>query len=315
VDRTVGGTGVVAVSTDSILAGAVQGFLDATTPGRIGTAFAALGAAIEHADVAGWPPDRIRAVIEPARRVYAESPFAAHAQTWPRGYPGDYEIVEDIIERRNRAEPGSRGWHLTEQTLALPMSQQHRNKVGYQARLIGDLLAAPGEGRRVLLIAAGTAPDLRRAPLGRLRRGDVIVLNDADPDALTAARGHLGPIASHCAWVGGNVLRALPGLAALGPYHLVVAGGLMDYLRTPVARRLLARLVLRLTRPGGTVYFSNLAAPHRYRWLTEHLLDWPLLARDETAVRALIAPVRHELTEIRLRRDPTDLVILATLKR
>jgi extracellular factor (EF) 3-hydroxypalmitic acid methyl ester biosynthesis protein len=306
---------VVTVGTDSILAVAVQAFLDASTPGRIGTAFAALGAAIEHADAAGWPPERIRAVIAPARRVYAESPLAAHAQTWPRGYPGDFEIVEDIIERRNRAEPGSRGWHLTEQTLALPACQQHRNKVGYQARLIGDLLAAPGDGRRLLLIAAGTAPDLRRAPLARLRRGDVVVLNDADPDALTAARGHLGSIAPHCAWVGGNVLRALPGLASMGPYDLVLAGGLLDYLRTPVARRLLARIVLRLVRPGGTVYFSNLAAPHRYRWLSEHLLDWPLLVRDETAVRALIAPVRHELSEIRLRRDPTDLAIMATLKR
>jgi hypothetical protein len=56
-----------------------------------------LCAAILACENAEMDPEEIRAVLDPVRRVHARSPFVERLQTWPRGYPGDFETVEYLI--------------------------------------------------------------------------------------------------------------------------------------------------------------------------------------------------------------------------
>ncbi|MFF8536936.1 hypothetical protein ACF07B_34080 [Streptomyces sp. NPDC015532] len=59
----------------------------------------------------------------------------------------------------------------------------------------------------------------------------------------------------------GNVLRTAAHQAAdHGPFDLVLAGGLFDYLEERFARALIRTTLSRLCRPGGTFYFSNIAS-------------------------------------------------------
>ncbi len=67
----------------------------------------------------------------------------------------------------------------------------------------------------------------------------------------------------------GNVLRAAAHLAAdHGPFDLVLAGGLFDYLEERFARALIRTT---LSRPGGTFSFSNIATPNPYAALMPHI--------------------------------------------
>src|SRR5690606_16733087 len=62
-------------------------------------------ASIDRLVAEGVPRPEIADAAAPARQAMAASPFAARLQTWPRGYPGDFETIEYLVDAINRAEP------------------------------------------------------------------------------------------------------------------------------------------------------------------------------------------------------------------
>ena len=201
--------------------------LRVTEPGAnlaFGAMYYGLGAEIARAEHAGLTREQIREMVAPVREIFARSPFVRRAQAWPRGYPGDFETIEQLVAQANRAPEGTLAWLIESYCLGSPFAQQHRNKVAHQAALITDAILRPGPAPRVAIIAAGAAPDLRLVPPQLVRHGCRFVLNDYDPAALDLAKDLLGPVARCCAFIPGNVLRAITALAAQGPYDLVLAG-------------------------------------------------------------------------------------------
>jgi hypothetical protein len=160
-----------------------------------------------------------------------------------RGRAGNFEIIEYILRGQPGGVPGTWGHHFDDYLLHAPITDQHRNKIAHQAALIESALGsdpadvpstapARATGRRILLIASGGAADLRRVDPALLHPADRLVLNDVDPDALEDALTHLPPATrAQTAAAPGNVLRTAPHLAAdHGPFDLVLAEGLFDYL-------------------------------------------------------------------------------------
>ena len=168
--------------------------------------------------------------LTPVRALHARSPFVERLQTWPRGYPGDFETVEWLCEARNHAPVGTVGWAIEQYALQSPVAQQHRNKVGLQARAILSTLVEKPDAR-IASIGCGGCRDLSLIQ-GYIPSTDgTFVLVDADADALAFARARLDRLAAdRCDFVHGRVPRVLASVAAKGPFELVVAGGLFDYL-------------------------------------------------------------------------------------
>jgi hypothetical protein len=111
----------------------------------------------------------------------------------------------------------------------------------------------------------------------------------------------------------GNVLRTAAQLAAdHGPFDLVLAGGLVDYLEERFARALIRTALSRLSRPGGTCYFSNIATPNPYAALMTHIGRWNLVERTpadiEADVRAAAPPGTVDRTGHHRRRHRPDAV-------
>jgi hypothetical protein len=269
--------------------------------------------AIAQARTAGCERAEIVRIVAPARARCAASPFVAHAQTWPRGYPGDFEIVEWLMTQDNRAVSGTFGSHIEYLFLSSPPGQQHRNKVAHQARLIDAVLASRCRHPvNVLLIASGAAPDLRAVHPQLVGPEDRFVLNDIDRGALVLAERLLEAIASHCTFVRGNVFRRLGALAELGPFDLVLAGGLFDYLDDEVATGLVQSALTDLVAPGGLLYFSNISTEHPYANMMRFLVDWQLIERDEAAIRAL---VRDTNVDVTITREPCAVTLLAEVRK
>jgi extracellular factor (EF) 3-hydroxypalmitic acid methyl ester biosynthesis protein len=245
------------------------------------------------------------------RALHARSPFVKRLQTWPRGYPGDFETVEWLCDAHNRAPAGTIDWAIEECALQSPAAQQHRNKVGLQARaILSSVLARPQA--RIASIGCGGCRDLSLIqdyiPDDRGR----FVLVDADPGALAFARDRLPRLASRCEFVAGTVPRVLSRVLAAGPFDLVVAGGLFDYLPDRWAIATL-RAVRRLLAPGGTLLFSNIAAGNPFRPWIEYLGDWTLIERDEDDLRQLGRQAELPVDTLKVFRDSTSLALMVNV--
>ena len=268
-----------------------------------------IASAVTACEDAGLTRLEMLPALEQVRALHARSPFVHRLQTWPRGYAGDFETVEWLCDAHNRAEPGTVPWALEQCALQSPLAQQHRNKVGLQARAILRALTADPQAR-IASIGCGGCRDLSLiqdyVPSGH----GAFVLIDADPDALTFAAARLAPIVDRCTFVQGRVPKVLSRLRDGRGFDLVVAGGLFDYLPDRWAVATLTAVRERLA-PGGRVFLSNIASGNPFRPWIEYLADWWLIERQESDLRRLLTEAGFAEDDIRLSRDSSGLALLA----
>ena len=119
----------------------------------------AFAASIVACEDAGLHRADITPCLTAVRALHARSPFVERLQTWPRGYPGDFETVEWLCDARNHGEPGTTGWAIEQYALQSPVAQQHRNKVDLQARAIMSTVTDTPRAR-VASIGCGGCRDL-----------------------------------------------------------------------------------------------------------------------------------------------------------
>jgi extracellular factor (EF) 3-hydroxypalmitic acid methyl ester biosynthesis protein len=260
------------------------------------------------------PRDTVLALAQPARAIHARSPFIARLQTWPRGYQGDFETVDCLMRQQVGASRGTIEYWLEYLALASPIAQQHRNKMQVQGR---EIMAAAGHRRapRILVLASGGAHDLVDILPWLVDRQARVVLCDGDEQALECARGRLADLGDRLTCVHGNVLASHARLAPLGPFDVVAAGGLFDYLPERQATLLLRVVWHRLLGPRGRMFFTNIAAGNPFRLWVEYMADWRLIERSEGDMRALIDASCGEEAAVSLQRDGSGLAWLLTATR
>ncbi len=195
-----------------------------------------------------------------------------------------------------------------------PIAQQHRNKVRAQAQAILHSAIEhrdrPG-GARVLVIASGGAADVRMVQDDLVDLGAQIVLVDQDADALAFALERLPRLASRVTTVCRNVIRGLVSVRPRGPFDLVVAGGLFDYLPDEVVTRVLQQARERLLTPSGQVLFTNIALENPFRLWIECLTDWRLIHRSADDLSRLCGGAGYGADEVSIEADATGLALIA----
>lgn len=227
-------------------------------------------------------------------------------------YPGDFETIEYLIKRANGARPQQIGWYCEEQALSCALAQQHRNKIEMQRKL---LRSAIKRNARILCLAAGGAPDLRDLECELETSGSRVILNDVDNAALAFCKTSLKRCESKVSYACGNVLRSCGNLAEQGPYDLVIAGGLFDYLPDRLASFLLRQIrsTHDLLAEGATLWFSNVAAGNPFRCWIEYLADWHLIERSESDLLRLLESAGFGLGGATFETDTTRLAHLVTV--
>lgn len=268
--------------------------------------------ALEDAEAAGHSRDELRAAVAPARRVFGASSFIRRLQEWPRGYPGDFETIEQLWRGENRESPGSLGHAFETYALSAAIAQQHRNKVAIQAAAIRGAMAGD-RACRLLSIGCGSCPDLR-SEIDQVTPESAFVLCDSDADALVLSRRLLAPIAGQCQFVHGMVPRVLRRIRDAGPFDLIVAGGLFDYLSDRFIVRTLSTAWHELLAPGGRLIFTNIARGNPFRVWLEYIASWPLIERSEAELVELCAAAGITAMPA-LEREATGLSIVADIRK
>jgi extracellular factor (EF) 3-hydroxypalmitic acid methyl ester biosynthesis protein len=299
-----------------VAAGLLQAMQGPDLPGyehrcaaRLHELFAAIDAA--EPDLAA---EALLARLQLVRRAIGASPLAWRLQNWPRGYAGDYETIEMMCRGDSVGLlTGAARW-VEQWALSCPPVQQHRNKIQRQAAMMLDVLLRPRTAppARVLSIACGPSRDVRALlPVAHACHGE-IWLNDADVDALAFSRACLDGSALQCRYLPGNVFRVHKALAASGPFDLVVAGGLFDYLNDRQAVHLLTTIRQTLLVRGGRCFFTNIAAGHAYRACMEYVVNWTLIERSVAQVVALCEAAGISAGCVDVATDDTGLALLVT---
>lgn len=256
------------------------------------------------------PRETILALGQRARDIHARSPFIKRLQTWPRGYQGDFETVDYLMQQQVRATRGTIEYWLEYLALSSPIAQQHRNKMLVQGHEIMAAVSGCAAGARILVMASGSCPDLVGIQDWLVERRVQVVLCDGDEAALACARERLAGLGDRLICVHGSVLASHARLAPFGPFDLIVAGGLFDYLPERQATFLLRVIRERLLAPGGHLFFTNIARGNPFRLWIEYMADWRLIERDEDEMRALLSTAWGGDAAPSLERDGSGLAWL-----
>lgn len=257
--------------------------------------------------------ETILQVVEPARRRQGLSPFIKRMQTWPRGYPGDFETIEYLLQSVNQAPPHTVEFHCEEYALRSAPPQQHRNKVLEQGNMI---LATSRQVRRarILSLGCGSCADIYQHLPGLLKSDTEFYLVDLDQDALDFARERLRNLGDQCHFIKSNILKGASVMPELA-FDLIIIGGVFDYLPDSLMIRILRELGSRRLNRDGLLFFTNISETNSYRYWMNYFVDWQIIERDETRLREICRRAKLDQSHLTIRRDRTHLTHLVEYRQ
>lgn len=251
--------------------------------------------------------EEIRALLPDAWRIHGYSSFGRHVQIWPRGYQGDFEAVNMIVDRIEKAPYGSLGWIIGHYALNSPIAQQHREKLKIQADFIKKICKEVSEPR-ILSLACGSSRDFEMVQDELKEAGAKILLVDFEADALKESLQRLAEIGSQIETLFVDIRRLRIFLRGLtekdGKYHLIIAGGLFDYLSSSMIKMIIKGLFKHFLLEDGKFIFTNIASGNPYRAWMETMGNWKLIERSEEEIKELFADLNPE-PEYKITREPT----------
>lgn len=251
-------------------------------------------------------------IIQPARDIHSRSVFVNRLQEWPRKYPGDFETIEYICDLENRSVYGTVEYYIEEYALNSAIAQQHRNKLYHQSELILETLLT-GSGRRLLSVGCGGCRDIQRIEKYLRGLSCEIVINDIDNDALELSRSRLANL-DGLRVVTGNIIQALRKVESLGPFDLIVTGGLFDHMSDRHVSFFLKYALNRLLAEKGILFFANAVQGNPFRVWMEYLASWSLHYRTEEEIVHLATAAGFAGSSVRIGKDETGLTFLAKLE-
>jgi extracellular factor (EF) 3-hydroxypalmitic acid methyl ester biosynthesis protein len=244
----------------------------------------------------------------PLRALLHQDPFTYRAFSKPRGYAGD-AVMMDYIYGLGEAIPAAReATPLGRAIFQYMDSRPSAKAVRYRRRLLAGLIdrVAKRGNASVLAIAAGhlREVELSGAVLsGALRE---FVALDQDENSLALVEREYSRLGIRTQ--PGSVRQILAGKAGLAQFDFVYAAGLFDYLNASVAAALTRRM-FDMVRPGGLMLIPNFLSGARDRGYMESFMDWHLIYRNETEMRALaLALPQNAVAECQVFDDDVDTV-------
>ncbi len=255
-----------------------------------------------------WPAYARACQNHPICSLLHQDPFTYRAFAKPRGYAGDavmmdyiYKLGEADHAVRNATPLGRAVFHATDRSPA-------KQGVRYRRRLIAELIDQVGrrEPASVLAVAAGHLREVELSgavQTGRIK--DFVAFDQDEASLAVVARdyAHLG-----VRTMPGSVRQILSGKANPGLFDFVYAAGLFDYLNAPAATALTCRM-FEMTRPGGLMLIPNFLTGVRDRGYMEAFMDWHLIYRNPSDMRALAAALpTNSVADCQVFDDPDDAI-------
>jgi SAM-dependent methyltransferase len=226
---------------------------------------------------------------------FMRSRFAERAYYKPKGYPGDFLMMEMIYRNQPRGDGKfgalADGWLL--KSVPAEAVRGRRKLLAEQLEFLSSRRKQREGSIRIMDLACGSCRDLFDF-LGRCDYSEKIeaLCVDIDPDALHYANREVNVVSHRAAlrfmnenlvrWSLGRVRHDFP------PQDIIYSAGLTDYLDRRIVVRLITRCYEQL-KPGGVLVIGNFSPNNPNRAFMDHIVSWRLIYRDETELRELFA--------------------------
>ncbi len=222
-------------------------------------------------DVAKSKQEQFRSETDP---YFSRSYFINYARTWPKGYPGDYEILEDIY----RSVPLSSGLgylldlFFLEATLAVAVKER---LVTLREMLRREL--SKRERPRVLDIASGSCREVFELAPEIGSSGAEFTCVDFDSDSLRFSSDRMSytTVLNQISFRKYNAIRMInheKNLREFNYQDIIYSTGLFDYLTDNILVKMI-RALYKLTNPGGKIITSfkdcNKYKTQPYHWIAK----------------------------------------------
>ncbi len=269
---------------------------------------------ILEAEKNGMSRIEIEEIIKPARDIHSRSVFVKRLQEWPRKYPGDYETVEYICDMDNKSVYGTVEYYIEEYALNSAIAQQHRNKLHHQSEILLSTLLNGGDNLKILSVGCGGCRDIMSiaAYIGKV--DFELIINDIDNDALALSGKRLENL-KHLHVIPGNIIQAVRKVERLGPFDLIVTGGMFDHMSDRHVAFFLKQTIKNLLNKGGRLFFANSIEENPFKVWMEYLADWKLNYRPEDNIRVLMTDAGFDRDTIKISKDETKLSYLVEAGR
>ena len=261
-----------------------------------------------------------RSLIKPAQVVFREktapifskSYFMNYARTWPRGYPGDYTILEQIYENAPRSE--GIGYYLDQYFLSTVLAVAVRER----KRTLVDLLRKELKEKkdlRILDIACGSCSEIVDLASEVVRARATATCIDTDRDALNFSAERLSQVnlaSDRVNFYRYNALKMINqerNLKEFGVQEVIYSIGLFDYLKDDVLIALLKSLY-QLLADGGT-FIVSFKDSRRYTTFDYHwLVSWnAFFQRTEDECRSLLLKARIPAAAVTSLREHSGVIV------
>jgi len=256
-----------------------------------------------------------RAAVQP---FFLQCPFVRRAVDKPLGYPGDYVTVEMLFGSEDQGV-STLARLLSHYALNCGPAQAHRARPPWIMGHMRRLEQERGRPLRVLSFACGPEHSLREHTA--LGGTGSYLLCDFDPAPLDYCRRQFEKLARmprsgvpmpelrFIQLSTYQLIRYRDSLQKLhhpdGPLDIVVAAGILDYLKDNVIARFLD-MMSSLLAPGGVLLLTNLNQQNPWRAFMEYVGDWVVVHRTPEHFRSLCeGPPERNLTTLDLTTDPS----------
>jgi extracellular factor (EF) 3-hydroxypalmitic acid methyl ester biosynthesis protein len=258
------------------------------------------------------------------------APFAHRTMTKPRGYAGDYEMV-NMIERDGFEGESLFAKILHRWFVQQPPARAHRNRIQYLAECIEtEVNRVSRIGRatrptRILNFACGPALEVQRFASHSILANEAdFTLEDFDDQALAYCQNTLLKIfntrrlETMATFKKKSIYQLvkesqMPGWPPQQRFDLVYCAGLFDYLAQNTCKQMMD-IFYDLLSPGGLLLATNVNSINPLRYGMEHLLDWHLIYRNEAQIRAL-TPSKSSAENVSVHADETGVNLFLEVRK
>lgn len=229
------------------------------------------------------------------------APFVHRTYTKPLGYAGDYIMVQMML-----GDPvkGTNTYAKMVNYLCLSQGavKAHRNRIAMLEDILkneANRVIEKGGTFQVISIGCGPAEEVRRlVKHHRISQQCKFYLLDFNPETINYVKKVLGDSESETdgdsrfLFIKKSIHDLLKESArkeksfSFPNFDTVYCAGLFDYLSDRICKRLLT-LFYEWLEPGGLLVATNVHPNNPIRYFMEHLVEWHLIYRNETDMKAL----------------------------
>lgn len=208
-----------------------------------------------------------------------QSEFCNYCYTKPRGYAGDFAMMEMIWKGRTQPEnyryrgDSSVGKMLNAFALDSANCEANEERVHYLKEIISQY-----HNSTIASVGAGSVIELQELLKEKGLNNNRYHLFDSDAGAFDYIKKTYGDIPGFNYWTG-NVFRTLF-KKELPKFNLIYSSGFFDYLNAENAEKV-AKKLWEMLEVGGTLLITNAHPSNPSRFWMEYAMEWSLCYREQ----------------------------------